>query len=271
VLFFSLSIFKVAQRAAFQHRLGAFWLAYWPVSLSGICVSIWIGGRIGSSPNAMSLIAMIGLLPLINLPFDWASIGLTRALLRRGCEDRGPRLLRSPTLLGLIDFLLGLILLVTLALTLILAFSTADAILLHAGRRMIFDAVGLIERIAARPDDPAHGWIYFTLLSTLLPSFFNLLVGVFSLLALSVPRVRYWLIETIPTLGGAGLSGTRWQVVFALSFHWFCGVFLSGLGLWLVWQICRLVPNAEHLALMPMHTFAIWCARLLPASSFVPP
>ena len=134
VLFFCLVLFKVAQRAAFQHRLGAFWLAYWPVSLSGICVSIWIGGRIGSSPNAMSLIAMIGLLPLINLPFDWASIGLTRALLRRGCEDRGPRLLRSPTLLGLIDFLLGLILLVTLALTLILAFSTADAILLHAGR-----------------------------------------------------------------------------------------------------------------------------------------
>ena len=113
--------------------------------------------------------------------------------------------------------------------------------------------------------DLFHSSLYF--IAELFQSFGRRL----RLLALSVPRVRYWLIETIPTLGGAGLSGTRWQVVFALSFHWFCGVFLSGLGLWLVWQICRLVPNAEHLALMPMHTFAIWCARLLPASSFVPP
>jgi hypothetical protein len=40
---------------------------------------------------------MIALLPLVNLPFDWASIGMTRALLRRGCEDHGIWILRSPT------------------------------------------------------------------------------------------------------------------------------------------------------------------------------
>jgi hypothetical protein len=31
----------------------------------------------------------LGLLTLINAPFDWASLGLTRALLRRGLELGG--------------------------------------------------------------------------------------------------------------------------------------------------------------------------------------
>jgi hypothetical protein len=66
-----------------------------------------------------------------------------------------------------------------------------------------------IERIRSHPTDPAHGWVYLTLLSTLLPSFCNLLVGVASLLACSLPPIRRWLIATIPTLDGAGLSGTR--------------------------------------------------------------
>jgi hypothetical protein len=146
--------------------------------------------------------------------------------------------------------------------TLVLALMVADAILWHAGGRPVFDAVGLIERITAQPGDAAHGWVYFTLLSTLLPSFVNLLVGVFSLLTFSLPPVRRWLIATIPTLDMPGLGGTRWRATFALSAHWFCGVLFTGLGLWLVWQVAPMVPGAEETALDWLHAFAIWCARL---------
>jgi hypothetical protein len=156
----------------------------------------------------ISLILMMGGLPLVNLPFDWASIGVTRALLRRGCDRRGAGITRLPTLLGLLDFLLGVALLTLLALALIATLTAADAILLHAGARQEFDAIGLIDKIAADPGDPAHGWVYFTLLSTLLPSFLNLLVGVISLLTFSLPPLRRWLIVTIPTLDGKGLGGT---------------------------------------------------------------
>ena len=42
---------------------------------------------------------VVGLLTLLNAPFDWASLGLTRALLRRGLELGG----WWPYLLALVD------------------------------------------------------------------------------------------------------------------------------------------------------------------------
>ena len=260
-----------ADRASARGRLGAFWVAYWPVAVAVASFGLWLGGRFGRPPTTLSLLAMIGLLPLVNLPFDWASIGVTRALLRRGCDVHGAWLLRSPTILGVLDFLLGLALLAGLAAALILSLSAADAILSDAGARPTFDAAGLIQHIRERPGNPAHGWVYFTLLSTLLPSFFNLLVGVFSLLTFSVPIVRRWLIATIPTLDEAGRGGTRWQVVFALSAQWFFGMIFTGIGLWLLWQAALMVPGAEQMALDPLHSFALWCARLFGVPSSPPP
>jgi hypothetical protein len=35
------------------------------------------------------MLLFLGLLTLLNAPFDWASLGLTRALLRRGLECGG--------------------------------------------------------------------------------------------------------------------------------------------------------------------------------------
>ena len=72
---------------------------------------------------------MFALIPIVNVPFDWASLGLTRALLRRGVEEGAP----SPLWLGLGDFVLGLILLALLAVALIAALQTADALIAHFG------------------------------------------------------------------------------------------------------------------------------------------
>ena len=47
------------------------------------------------------LLLVVGLLTLLNAPFDWASLGLTRALLRRGLELGG----WWPCLLALVDAL----------------------------------------------------------------------------------------------------------------------------------------------------------------------
>jgi len=258
----AIAVATLARRAAETHRLSTFWLVYWPIALGSIGPALWFAARLGNLPDTVSFLLLIDLLPLVNLPFDWASIGMTRALLRRGCEDHGIWLLRSPTLLGLLDFLAGLALLATLAPALVLTLTAADAILQHAGGRPLFDAIGLIERIAAQPSDAAHAWVYFTLLSTLLPSFFNLLVGVFSLLTFSVPPVRHWLIATIPMLDARGLGGTRWLATFALSAQVFFAILLTCLGLWLVWRGLLTVPGVEEVALNPLHTFAIWCARL---------
>lgn len=254
--------------AARKGRLGTFWLLYWPIALGAAGLCFWLNGRLGTpiEPVWMDLLVLISVLPLINLVFGWASIGVTRALLRRGCEGHGIWVVRSPTLLGLSNFLLGLGLLAALAVVIVVALSVVDVMLLHTGSRpdqQGLDVVALIDQIASQPDNPAHYWVYFTLVTTLLPSFLNLLVAVSSLLAFSVPPVRRWLITTIPRLEGSGVGGTRFLAVFALSGQWFCGVLLTGFGLWLVWRGVLMVPGVERMALVPLHTFAVWCAHQL--------
>ena len=61
------------------------------------------------------LILFLSLLPLLNAPFDWASLGLTRALLRRGLELGG----WSPFVLALVDALLAAVVIALLALTMV--------------------------------------------------------------------------------------------------------------------------------------------------------
>jgi hypothetical protein len=166
--------------------------------------------------------------------------------------------------------LFGVALLAALTLALVLTFSIVNALLPLVELSAMINVARLIDNIGAQPGNLSRLWVYFTLLSTLLPSFFNLLVGVFSLLTFSVPTVRHWLIETIPTLDNKGMEGTRWLVIFALSAHWFFGVALTGLGLWFVWQIALTVPYVEPTALGWLHAFAIWCAQMLSVPGVIP-
>ncbi|MFZ0506776.1 MAG: hypothetical protein WBE85_11570 [Methylocella sp.] len=62
------------------------------------------------------LLFFLGLLTLLNAPFDWASLGLTRALLRRGPELGG----WYPYFLALVDAALATLIIALLALTMVL-------------------------------------------------------------------------------------------------------------------------------------------------------
>jgi hypothetical protein len=62
------------------------------------------------------LVLFLGLLTLLNAPFDWASLGLTRALLRRGLELGG----WWPFLLALVDAVLASVIIACLALVMVI-------------------------------------------------------------------------------------------------------------------------------------------------------
>src|SRR5262249_24005941 len=68
------------------------------------------------------LLLFVGLLPLVNAPFDWASLGLTRALLRRGLELGG----WWPYLLALMDALAAAFTIALLTITMVIAVQTFD-------------------------------------------------------------------------------------------------------------------------------------------------
>ncbi len=219
-----------------QH--GRFWLLAWPFVI-GFCYLLLTSCiTLTSQRLPLLLIVMVGLVPLVNIPFDWASIGVTRALLRRGCEPDAP----SPFLLGVVDFGFGLLLLGLLAVALLTALLAADHVTARAGVAPLIDLPRLFHRLATTPGSTANWWVYLTLFSTMLPSVLNCLIGAVSLISWSLPSLRRWMLEVIPTLDQPGLDRTRSLVLLAFGGQVFFGTLLTGGAL------LGLVRGAEAIA-----------------------
>jgi hypothetical protein len=150
----------------------------------------------------MSLVLFLGLLTLLNAPFDWASLGLTRALLRRGLELGG----WWPYALALVDAGLAALIIAALALTMVVGVQAFDALAVHGGARPVLPLDPLFTGIAEHPTAPEYWWIYALLLSTMIPSLVNLVIGGTSLIR-GLPGVPSLLLRFIPERGGV----LRWD------------------------------------------------------------
>jgi hypothetical protein len=115
----------------------------------------------------------LSLLTIINAAFDWTSLGLTRALLRRGLELRG----WWPFLLAIVDALLAGFIIALLALTMVVGVQTFDYLAVHGGGKAVLPLGPLFDGLAAHPEAPEYWWLYALLLSTMIPSLLNLVTG----------------------------------------------------------------------------------------------
>jgi hypothetical protein len=75
------------------------------------------------------LLLILGLLTLLNAPFDWGSLGLTRSLLRRGLELGGWWLYA----LALLDAGLAAVIMGALAVTMVMGVQAFDTLAVHGG------------------------------------------------------------------------------------------------------------------------------------------
>jgi hypothetical protein len=146
-----------------------------------------------------------GLLTVLNAPFDWASLGLTRALLRRGLE------LKSwwPFLLALVDALLAAVVVALLALTMVIGVQTFDALAVHGGGKELLPLDDLFGGIAAHPEKPEYWWVYSLLLSTMIPSLINLVIGGTALMR-AVPGLSTLLLNYLPACGSVRSYDRAW-------------------------------------------------------------
>jgi hypothetical protein len=133
------------------------------------------------------------LLTLLNAPFDWASLGLTRALLRRGLELGG----WWPYLLALVDALLAGVIIALLALTMVVGVQAFDALAVHGGGKPVLPLTPLFDGLAAHPEAPEYWWIYALLLSTMIPSLVNLVIGG-TALTRTAPGLPSLLLQKMP-------------------------------------------------------------------------
>jgi hypothetical protein len=139
------------------------------------------------------IVLFMGLLTLLNAPFDWASLGLTRALLRRGLELKG----WSPYLLALVDACLAGVIIALLALTMVIGVQAFDELAAHGGGEkaavLPLNALG----IAKNPAAPEYWWAYALLLSTMIPSLVNLAIAGMAFTR-GIPWLARLLLQWIP-------------------------------------------------------------------------
>ena len=161
-----------------------------------------------------------GLLTLVNAPFDWAAIGLTRYLLRWGLALGG----WSPVLLAVLDAILAAITVTLLGFACVLAVQVFGDIAVHFGgdeSARIIHLGQVFKGLDEAPTSPESLWIWFMLFSTAVPSVLNLLIASFAFLR-SWPCVSRWISRQI-TEGEEMSERAKINVATALAAQWAIG------------------------------------------------
>jgi hypothetical protein len=205
-------------------------------------------------------------LTLINAPFDWIALGLTRALLRRGLELGG----WWPYFLAFIDALAAAFIIVLLTITMAISVQTFD----HLAERLggpdarVLPLDKLFDGIEANPFAPEYWWIYALLLSTVIPSLLNLMIGGVSLLR-GIPGLPSLLLRFMPASKAVPAFDRTW-LALVLTLQVFSGFvlgFIAQLGLaigilfyLLPWIGFELLDTARAVAEfdLPIRVLRLW-------------
>jgi hypothetical protein len=163
----------------------------------------------------------LGLLTLINAPYDWASLGLTRALLRRGLERGG----WWPYFFALIDAALAAVIITLLAATMVIGVQAFDTVAVHSGGGPLLPLRELFDGVATRPSEAEYWWLYALLISSMIPSLLNLAIGGVAFVR-GVPALRSVLLGFLP-VGKAVPPFDRAWIALVLTAQTFVG---AGLG-----------------------------------------
>ncbi len=181
--------------AASKYKSLGFYLFF----LSAMTVACVAAAKLAALPYFWQgygpFLLFLGLLTLLSAPFDWVSLGLTRALLRRGLELEG----WWPYLLALLDACLAAIIVALLALVMVLGVQTFDELAVHSGGKTaaVLDLDILFDGLAKDPAAPKNWWAYALLLSSMIPSLVNLAIGGMALTR-GIPWLGRLLLQWIP-------------------------------------------------------------------------
>jgi hypothetical protein len=159
-----------------------------------------------------ALLFFLGLLTLLNAPFDWFSLGLTRALMRRGLELGG----WWPYGLAIVDAALATLIAAVLAIVMVIGLQTFDGFAVQGGGEPVLPLDALFNGISKTPSGisndptaPEYWWVYALLLSTMIPSLVNLAIGGTSLLR-GIPGFPRLLLHFIPATGNVPKFDRAW-------------------------------------------------------------
>jgi len=190
------AVARLGQRANGRRWQGAFLCAFLPAMIVTCLADADFVSSFEAWEEIGPALLFLGLLPLLNAPFDWASLGLTRALMRRGLELGG----WWPYALALLDAGVAAMIIAALALTMVVGVQAFDGLAVHGGGKPVLPLAPLFNGITANPAAPEYWWMYALLFSTMIPSVVNLVIGGTSLFR-GLPRLPSLLLRFMPARG----------------------------------------------------------------------
>jgi hypothetical protein len=125
--------------------------------------------------------------------------------MRRGLELGG----WWPYTLALLDAGLAAVIIAGLGLTMVLGVQAFDTMAEHGGRATVLPLDRLFNGIEANASAPEYWWLYALLLSTMIPSLVNLVIGGASLVR-GLPGVPSLLLRKIPAQGNVPKFDRAW-------------------------------------------------------------
>ncbi len=171
-------------------------------------------------PKVSYLMLFLGVFPSINALADFASIGLTRYLLRKGLT--GLTWLQS-----LIDLLGGLVIFGCLGAGLI----TYVHFVRTVDGRALLDLPGMFAGLEQNKGD--YWWLAFMLISTLIPTALHLMVGVGTVLVQYPAPLRRWVAAKLES-GGNGMDTDGWQGSWAVCAMITASICVTIIGFYLI-------------------------------------
>jgi len=184
-----------------------------------------------ASPDAWkrggAFLLLFGLLTLLNAPFDFLSLGLTRGFLRRGLQERG----FSPIKFAFYDAAVAIAIIGVLACVLVIAIQFFGALEMPGGLpHPTLNLQGALDTIEHDPWAPQNFWIYALLLTTQAPSLINLSIGAVSVAWTFRPFSTLILSGFPKTKGGRVVKADRnWMIPLLIS-RWFLPAVMGFIG-----------------------------------------
>ncbi|MDD5394203.1 MAG: hypothetical protein PHE17_14415 [Thiothrix sp.] len=169
---------------------GWFWAGFVPFYLlAGAGVVYWLVQQPGVTTDSLMLLLFYALLPLLNVVWDWLSLGVTRSLLYAIADKvhGGWTAFVWALLDGVLA--LGFLLLITLTVTVGIAATNWVAQLGGGCGASVFDLQLLFDGIRVDALHPDYWWLYFMFLYTLVPTVLHMIIASLSVL-LWVPRQK---------------------------------------------------------------------------------
>lgn len=198
------------------------WLGLLLVTYSAIVLWFW-------QPEGRNLAAylmiFLGLFPILNAIADFASVGLTRILLRRGLNGLTWRE-------AIVDAIGGMLIFAALGMAAI----TWIHLVRPPDGQQLLNLTGLFRDLENNPQD--MWWLAFMLGSTLLPTALHAGIGVFTLLLSYPEALRTWVVTQLEE-GGKGSHQAAWLGGGALA-----AMLLA--SIWIPFLLAHTALTANH-------------------------